>query len=169
VSDQDRTKAWGFALFCDDIRVEIGGKVSLMGLYQAEMFFPNNIALPALLPKMVIVVNYYEAHGSLNEDVSFKVTYGDENNVIAEVPVSRRDIIAEQAQAASLAEVSADSERIYNIRLPVTLSPFRIEKMGRFRVRAHYSDGKILRLGSLILRQIPETEFQEMVGVTPTK
>jgi len=68
---------------------------------------------------MVIVVNYYEAHGSLNEDVSFKVTYGDENNVIAEVPVSRRDIVAEQAQAASLAEVSADSERIYNIRLPV--------------------------------------------------
>jgi hypothetical protein len=165
--DQQRDKAWGFALFCDDARVEVGGKLSLMGLYQADMFFPSNMPLPNMLPKLVIVIMYYEIHGSLSEDLSFKVTYGDENNLVAEFPVLRKDIISEQAQAPNT-ESREDSERIYNIRLPITLTPFKIERMGRLRVRAHYSDGKILRLGSLILRQVSETEFQSMLG-SPTQ
>jgi hypothetical protein len=131
MSDQERSKAWGFALFCDDVRVEVGGKLSLMGLYQAEMFFPNNLSLPTLLSKVVIVINYYEVHGALNEDLLFKVTYGDESNLVAEVPISRQQVISEQAQAKN-PEGPEDSERIYNIRVPITLSPFRIEKMGRF-------------------------------------
>jgi hypothetical protein len=54
--DQQRDKAWGFALFCDDARVEVVGKLSLMGLYQADMFFPSNMPLPTMLPKLVIVI-----------------------------------------------------------------------------------------------------------------
>jgi hypothetical protein len=37
--DQQRDKARGFALFCDDARVEVGGKLSLMGLIKRTCFF----------------------------------------------------------------------------------------------------------------------------------
>jgi hypothetical protein len=167
VTNQDRNKAWGFALFADDVRAEIGGKVSLMGMYQAEMFFPDNMPLPGVVPKLVVMIVYYEIHGSLQEDVSFKITYGLENDLLAEVAVPRTDILAGQAQAPMPDESSKDSERIFNIRMPVVLSPFVIPKLGRLRVRAHYSDGKILRLGSMVLRQVPETEFQSMLGIKP--
>jgi hypothetical protein len=65
-----------------------------------------------MLPKLVIVIMYYEIHGSLGGDLSFKVTYGDENNLVAEFPVLRKDIISEQGQAPST-QSREDSERIY--------------------------------------------------------
>jgi hypothetical protein len=170
VTNQDRNKAWGFALFGDDIRAEIGGKLSLMGMYQADMFFPDNIPLPIMLPKLVVLIMYYEIHGSLQEDFSFKVTLGPENNVLAEIPVSRKDISAGQAQAPISDENPDENlERIFNIRMPVSLSPFAVDRMERLRVRAHYADGKILKLGSLALRQVPETEFQNMLGAKLTQ
>jgi hypothetical protein len=37
------------AIYCDDIRSELGGKVSLMGVYSGDMFFRE---LPGVLPKL---------------------------------------------------------------------------------------------------------------------
>ena len=54
MTNQDRNKAWGFTLFGDDIRAEVGGKLSLMGMYQGDMFFPSNMALPFLIPKLAV-------------------------------------------------------------------------------------------------------------------
>jgi hypothetical protein len=62
-----------------------------------------------------------------------------------------------------------DKERIFNIRLPIPLVPFQIDQTARLRVRAHYSDGKILKLGSIGIKQVPEAEFQNMLGIVPPK
>jgi hypothetical protein len=168
VTNQDRNKAWGFTLFGDDIRAELGGKLSLMGMYQADMFFPSNMQLPTILPKLVILIMYYEIHGALQEELSFKISYGTEDNVLIDIPISGKDVLAGQAQAQIAEETpEKELERIFNIRMPVAFSPFNIDKMGRLRVRAHYSDRKILKLGSLLLRQVPETEFQNMLGIKP--
>lgn len=166
MTNQFRDKAWGFALFCDDVRAEVGGKLSIMGLYQTEMLFPESMRLPTFLPKLVVVIMYYEIRESIQEELTFKITYGDEGAVLTEVPVSRKDILSGQIQNA-LPESAEDTERVLNVRLPVTFSPFRLEKMGRLRVRAHYSDGKVLKLGSMAMRQIPTADFQAMMGIVP--
>lgn len=49
MSDKQR-HAW--AVYCDDIRHEIGNKMSFMGIYNAEMYFNE---FPSLLPKLSIV------------------------------------------------------------------------------------------------------------------
>jgi hypothetical protein len=170
VINQDRNKAWGFSLFGDDVRVEVGGKLSLVETYQSDMFFPNSMPLPILLPKISIVVMYYEIHDAIQEDLSFKVTYGPEKTLLAELPVSRKDILEGQSHAPPPPSDldDEDNEKIFNIRMPINLSPFRVDQMGGLRVRAHYSDGKILKLGSLWLKQIPETDFQNMLGIKPS-
>ncbi|WP_342728380.1 hypothetical protein AAFG07_17660 [Bradyrhizobium sp. B097] len=165
MTDQSREKAWGFAIFCDDVRPEVGGKLSLMGLYQADMFFPASISLPIILPKFFAVINYYEIHHSIEEDMIFRITYGTEGAALAELPISRKEIQANQIAATAAPEDAEDQERIFNIRLPIPLIPFTLSKMGRLRVRAHYSDGKVLRLGSMAIRQIPDAEFQAMTGI----
>jgi len=168
--NQDRNRSWGFALFGDDVRAEIGGKLSLMGMYQADMFFAANVPLPIILPKLVILIMYFEIHDALQEDFSFKITYGAETNVLAEIPISRKDIVAGQTQATTAVEnPTEDVEHIFHIRIPVSLSPFVVDKMERVRVRAHYNDGKILKLGSIALRQIPEAEFQGLLGIKSTQ
>lgn len=41
-------------LFCDDIRQEIGNKISLMGVYSAEIIFP--ISPPVVMPRLALMV-----------------------------------------------------------------------------------------------------------------
>lgn len=141
--------------------------MSLMGLYQTDMLFPDSMTLPTLLPKLVVVIMYFEIRGSIEEDLTFKITYGDEGPALAEAPISRKEMLLGQVQDTATPESAEDTERILHIRMPVTFSPFRLEKMGRLRVRAHYSGGKILKLGSMALKQMPAPDFQAMMGIAP--
>lgn len=45
-------QAYAYCVFCDDIRHEIGNKISYMGVYSSSMFFGAND--PVLLPKLSI-------------------------------------------------------------------------------------------------------------------
>ncbi len=42
-----------YTIFCDDLRQEVGNKVSYMGVYQGMMFVP---AFPVALPKLCAAV-----------------------------------------------------------------------------------------------------------------
>jgi hypothetical protein len=44
----------GFTIFCDDIRRELGGKITLVGIYRAEMLIQGK--LPIVLPKLGIAI-----------------------------------------------------------------------------------------------------------------
>jgi hypothetical protein len=167
VTDQDRNKAWGFALFGDDVRVELGGKTSLMGMYQSDMLFPGSMKFPFLLPKFIIQIMYYEVVSTIDSDLIFRVTHGFKNETIAEMPVLRKDLGVAVATVGN-EEASEDSERVIHIRIPLVLSPFQITEMGRLRVRAHYSDGAVLKLGSIAIRQIPDDEFRIVTGLPIT-
>jgi hypothetical protein len=162
--DQDRNKAWGFALFGDDVRVELGGKTSLMGIYQSDMLFPGSMKFPFLLPKFIIQVMYYEMVSAIDGDLVFRVTQGSKHDTIAEMPILRKDLRV-AATAIGNEEASEDFERIIHIRMPLVLSPFQITEVGRLRVRAHYSDGAVLKLGSIAIRQLPDDEFRVVTGL----
>jgi hypothetical protein len=45
-------KRHGYSIFCDDIRNEVGGKLSFIGCYNAVMFVPSQF--PCLLPKFCV-------------------------------------------------------------------------------------------------------------------
>jgi hypothetical protein len=165
VSEQDRNKAWGFTLFGDDLRAEVGGKMSLMGLYQADMFFPDSVTFPASIPRFFLLIMYYEKKGTITEDITFKVTFGTDELVLIEFPILRKDIDAPTTDEPNPTDTTPeDTERIFHSRIPVMLSPFTIPTVGRLRIRAHYSDGCILKLGSISVRQTSVEEFNKMVG-----
>jgi hypothetical protein len=133
------------------------------------MIFPANIGLPVIVPKFVILVMYFEMVGSIEGDFSIKVTHGPKNNLLIEHPVIRKDLEAADATQLVAADLAEDSERIFHIRMPIVLSPFAVEETGRLRVRAHYVDGKILKLGSIAIRQISDSEFQAMSGAPASR
>ena len=49
----DRVSRSVASLFCDDIRPEVGNKLSLMGVYLGGMFVPD---FPVVLPKLCVMV-----------------------------------------------------------------------------------------------------------------
>lgn len=48
----------GFCLFCDDVRAEVGNKLSFMGVYGDAMMFPEGIPAeqPIIAPKLAIAI-----------------------------------------------------------------------------------------------------------------
>lgn len=152
--DKDRNIAWGFTLFGDDFRQEVGGKFSLMGLYQNDMIFPGDA--PFLMPRFVMLIMYYEKAFEIEGDLHITVHVpGDDDENPSFTQIIRRSDLT----APNITVDDPDSERIFHFRIPVVLSPFAIQTEGDIKVRMHYDDGAVLRLGRLQVRRAPQTNF----------
>jgi hypothetical protein len=63
----------GYVIFCDDIRQELGNKVSLSGVYGGEMLFPAETAFPIALPKLGVAISWSEALDCPYDELTFKL------------------------------------------------------------------------------------------------
>src|ERR1043165_3972844 len=119
--DQDRRKAWGFSLFADDFRAEIGGKTTLVGMYQGDMIIQGTF--PVVVPRFVVLISYYELKDALDTDIVFKLSHGVDDTMVAEITVLRQDL-RNQSRTDLVAQSSPedtrpeDMERIFHLRLP---------------------------------------------------
>ena len=140
--------AWGFSFFCDDLREEIGGKISLMGIYDRDLFFRADT--PFAIPKFVIFVRYFEIIGAFSDDLVLNVFLpGDEADRPAmSLPISRPNISSPEASLA----LPVDSEPVLSLSVPVFLSPWEIKCEGAVKVRMQCG-GVVTRLGELQVRK----------------
>lgn len=107
---------------CDDIREEIGNKVSLMGIYGDNIVFP---ILPAVMPKLCIYIVLNE----VNPEVSvFKIKV-----------ISPLDGAPIEFNIPSQVDQTSPNK---NARIAIALSPFKIEKTGEARVELSANDEK---------------------------
>lgn len=143
--------AWGFSIFADDFRQEIGGKVSLMGIYQIDMLFKNEF--PIIIPKFVIFVKYLEVKDTFSDDLNLIVTAPWSENPIVDIKLPRGDLDFKE----SYPNDDADSERLYNITMPIVLSPFNVSSEGFVKVRMKCGQ-TTTRLGRLMIRKVKEGE-----------
>lgn len=71
-----------FTIVCDDIRQELGGKVSLMGIF--ENIYATQF--PAFHPRMAVITEWTEGKGEF--EVTMRLSSPDKKNVLRET-VSR--------------------------------------------------------------------------------
>jgi hypothetical protein len=146
---------FGFTVFCDDIRPEVGGKTSYMGVYQGGLNVPE---FPATLPKFGIVVTVYEPHEMVLKrtwNISLKIlaSWQDEPLLTAEIPPVPEEAVRAHMKPESYDE--PDVPRLMIAHMGFVLSPLALQKPGRIKVRAHYTDDNIIKLGSLKVEQTP--------------
>ncbi|MEJ2695860.1 MAG: hypothetical protein P8013_04355 [Candidatus Sulfobium sp.] len=67
-----------FAIICDDVRQEMGGKISLMGLF--ENIYATKF--PAIHPRLAVVTEWTEGKGEFQ--VRMKLIAPDRNTVLRE-------------------------------------------------------------------------------------
>ena len=145
--------SWGITSFCDDIRFEIGGKITLVGIYQSDLLLPANTILPAHLPKLALMVRYNELKGSMTEDIDFKVFFPGSADPILTMKAERSSIL----QTPVIDPPDDDSEQLYNISFPLILGPLPIVCEGPIKVRA-YCGGVVTRLGRLVVKKLTEEQ-----------
>jgi hypothetical protein len=147
--------AWGFSLFCDDIRGEIGGKLSVMGIYQSDMIFPPTQTFPFNMPKFCVLIKYYENLNTFTDDIAIRVFLpGDASDSPTVVLPFPRASLGQPDFSYALEE---DQERIFNLSFPLVLSPCLIKQEGFIKVRA-ICGTTTTRLGSLRIRKAQADE-----------
>jgi hypothetical protein len=137
----------GYAIFCDDIRQEVGNKTSLIGIYTGVAVFETEF--PITVPRLCIAVNFLLGPEDERRDVKIKVMA---SNVDGENIIVEGDLPAGAFQnAAPLPGVEAS--HVHSV-VHIALSPLTIEKPGSIKVRAYYGDDEY-KLGALQLIKGP--------------
>jgi hypothetical protein len=133
----------GIAIFCDDIRLEIGGKASYMGIYGQDMVIAGT--RPALLPKLSIA-----AHIQIPSEVEaahLKVAvFRDQDGETEELITVEGDIERPEGLAVS-------QNTFIQAIVHLNAVPFQITGDCDVKVRAYIDDAEC-KLGSLPIRFI---------------
>lgn len=132
------------ALYCDDIRQEVGNKMSFMGCYQSELFVPT---APIALPKLCVFITALTPKARPFKSLTLRVLL-DEKTELA-----RMEIPAEGL--ANLPEVQDDTATRRSISTAMVFSPFIVERSTVLRVLADTEEGKIIG-PRLLIKVVPE-------------
>jgi len=131
-------------IFCDDIRQEVGGKLSLMGVYSGVMFLQ---ALPATLPKLCVSLTALTSTECPFQKISFKILKGDD--LLVENDLDANQLIESSKNQDGSMDDGKDKIQLINMAL--VFSPLNIEEECVIRVRV-YADGEELRGPGLTIK-----------------
>jgi hypothetical protein len=124
--------------YCDDIREEVGGKHSYMGIYRSKLLVPE---MPIVLPKLCIVVSLSTPVNRPFKSLSLSVLQNEVTLVHSEFADSLQ---ADQAKAAQMiAPEDMEQGRLF-AAFPIQFAPFIIQ--GPMKLRIHLiADGEELK------------------------
>jgi hypothetical protein len=138
----------GFVTFCDDIRQELGGKITLVGCYTGEMTVHGEP--PATLAKLGLQARLVFPAQIAPKKIDVRVDFvpGDETLFEATLDIPE----GEHKKALGRVEPDGTGDEAHFVLIQHTiLSPLEIRGEGRIRVRA-VVDGETVKLGSLRVR-----------------
>ena len=145
-----RSSPYGYSLFCDDLRREEGGKVTLVGLYGSDMIISGSF--PAALPKLALIVTYIERPGESDEPLELVIYFPGDSD---DAPSQRVPLQAETVEGFRKQQQEPEVEDpLLIMRLDLMFTPIVIKQEGRIRVRMVRGD-KEIRLGTLRIRAKP--------------
>jgi|SRR5215213_7230547 len=140
-----RSSPSGYALFCDEVRREDNGKFIHLGVFLSEMVI-NSPALPTRLPRLSVVINYYEKVGESTEPVRFVVFLPGEEAPAGEFILKKPEGPAPPPPPD--VEGEAPGDPLMHVALVLDIQDPVFKQEGRVRVRAFRGEDEI-RLGTL--------------------
>lgn len=129
------------AIFCDDIRHEVNGKISYIGVYAGKLFTPK---FPVILPKLCAEIKIISPVDKPLQ--SLNVTVYKDDDVLQEIPVSDEDL----KKASQPIDDYSDDELIDHaqvIALQLIFSPLQLDSPCMLKVKAKTEQGEMRGLG----------------------
>jgi hypothetical protein len=137
--------AYGITIFSDDLRHEIGGKITCVGIYRGTLI--HRAEFPVILPKLAMLIMYREQAQTLSGDLIIRAYFpGDaDESPTFEVTIPMDELRAKSVKPDPMPQ---DGEWAHNIEIPIVISPVVIKEEGWIRVRA-YCGKEVFKLGTL--------------------
>ena len=124
-------------LFCDDIRHETSGKMTLVGVYSDALIVPE---LPATLPRLCLVARLIAPLAQPPRSVTLRVFKDDQ--IVQEV-AARKEDLADMLRAAAHYPAQTRSVRVQIMQFLVEFAPFQLDRPGLLRVHAETDQGRL--------------------------
>jgi hypothetical protein len=136
---------FGNSVFCDDIRLEVGSKISFIGTYRGTMYIQGGF--PFVLPKFGLAARF--AQRSDIYDPNLRVWIFLPGNDTDDAPSIEAKFPEGEAPTASLAAGAYFTSETHMI-----IAPFVLESPGAIRVRILRQD-KLYKVGQLKVELAP--------------
>ncbi|MFS2110976.1 hypothetical protein ACCC88_14895 [Sphingomonas sp. Sphisp140] len=145
----------GYTIFCDDIRHEVGGKLTLVGVYSGEMIY--NGPAPGRAPVLAALVTLRVAPVHPELDVLLRITF---ESAVGERLLGESHFKMAEKTKADLAPLPLDAgttNRFGSLRVPWQARNVKFESAGRVKVRAYIGDDEV-HLGALRVGFAPQAD-----------
>jgi hypothetical protein len=140
--------AFGHAIFCDDIRVEVGNKLTFVGCYFGFMFINSNF--PAIIPRFCVAVEYSQRREKIILPIKFVIFLPsdpeDKPSIEFGSEVNQKTLEVNEASAIAL----GNSPDIATFSARIGIESLSVTKPGVLKVRA-VRGNKLVRLGTLTI------------------
>lgn len=123
------------ANFCDDVRLEVGYKYSMMGCYSGELIVNE---IPSVLPKICAVVTAITPIGDPFKKLIFRAFLNE--SLLLENELPQQELEANQKQLQEHAE--PENTRI-SLKIHLSIITLVIEANSILRIEAETEDGVI--------------------------
>ena len=138
---------YGTTIFCEDIRDEIGGKKTYVGVFGADIII--NGSLPAVINQFAFCVTFLEPISDAKDPLNIKIFLPSENDDEVALDI---DLPGDRHSNANIGEIDPTAEFLC-ARLSFKVIPLVITHEGYIRVRAYKGEREI-RLGSIRVRVV---------------
>jgi hypothetical protein len=129
-------------IYCDDVRREIGNKLSFMGIYGPNILLND---FPAVLPKLCAVMTLHLPADTQTKTVTFSLYKDDEE-------IGRSTAHTADVRMAAPQFPDPVVDRRLTIRFIAQMVPFQLDSPCRLRARAEM-DGEAITGGYLVVAQ----------------
>lgn len=130
-------------IFCDDIRAEVGNKLSLMGIYGTDILFP--MAPPIMFPKFGIVVWIISDIGDIPSKFSIRILGPPDRSEIAKVEAEGEPLFTNTPKPDEFSKHAT-------IRMIIPIANITFQEAGVIEVMVEVEGEEPLRAGRLGVR-----------------
>jgi hypothetical protein len=131
-----------YVTYCDDVRLEVNGKHSLIGIYSEAMYLPS---FPTNVMKLCAVINAITDEANPFKD--FKISASYNGVLIAELEATAEQIQTQAAQTPNATLRSVQAQMIF--------APFILDKPGELTI-TFLSEGAAFECNTLKVLIAPE-------------
>lgn len=131
-------------IYCDDVRSEIGNKLSFMGIYGPNILLNE---FPAVLSKLCAVMSLHLPPDTQAERVTFSLYKDDEE-------IGRSTALLADVRKAATEQGEVNEERRLTIRFIAQITPLQLEGPCRLKAKAEI-DGETIKGGRLLVERTP--------------
>lgn len=136
---------YAYSVFCDDIRQEINGKITMVGIYTDRLLVTS---LPTVLPKLCLALSIATDKSRMFEDLSVIGTFGADE--VFKIELQKEQIQNIVAQAPK----SENPAKFFTVQLNAILTPFQLQRTGKLTIEV-IADGEKLECGGLEMALAP--------------